>query len=139
VEATADLTDALLVLCPLDNSYFQTIGSDGSISPHRRGDDGRYHVTGDLLCGPAKAAKKMFQQLTPLFKTFADMDKLLLVPLPRYLWRPCSEDLGHCTNVTEEGYTEAQLSDLDACHVFGEAWQIATRFKTSRFATQDIS
>jgi hypothetical protein len=116
LEATSVLTDALLVLCPLDNSYFQTMGPDGSITSHRRGEDGRYHVIGDLLCGPAEAAKKMFQQLTPLLKSFADLDKILLVPLPRYLWQPCCDDPGHCTNVTEEGYSEAQLSDLDACH-----------------------
>jgi hypothetical protein len=86
----ADLEDPLLVLCMLDNSYFQTTCSDGTNVPHRKGTDGHYHVKGDKLCGPADLAKKMFQQLSPLLKALADCDKLLLIPFPRYI---CLETL----------------------------------------------
>jgi hypothetical protein len=46
----------------------------------------------------------------------SDYDKLFVVPLPRYLWTPCCRDPEHSQNITEDGYAESQLSDLDACH-----------------------
>jgi hypothetical protein len=112
----ATMEDPLLVLCLLDNSYFQAMAADGSISPHLRGQDGRYHIPGELICGPADSAKRMFLQLTPLFKALADLDKLLVTPLPRYLWQPCCNNVDHATNVRDPEYPETQLSDLNACH-----------------------
>jgi hypothetical protein len=114
--ALVDLVNPVIVFCMLDNSYFRTTCSDGSIEPNRKGPDGRYHVVGDVLCGPADSAKKMFQQLVPLLMTLADYDKLLLTPIPRYIWKPCCDNSEHSTNVSEPGYLESQLGDLDACH-----------------------
>jgi hypothetical protein len=85
VKAMSNLDNPLLVFCNLD-TYFQTAQEDGSIIPHSRRPDGSYHVDGDLICGPTESAKKNFMQLVPLFRYLAETDKILTVPVPRYLW-----------------------------------------------------
>jgi hypothetical protein len=113
--AVSGLSQPVLVFSALDNSYFQTGCTDGSIVANRRDEAGIYHVEGDLICGPAESAKRMFAQLVPVFKKFQELDKILLVPFPRYLWAACCMDDEHATNTRVEGYQEEQLSDLDAC------------------------
>jgi hypothetical protein len=115
-DAVKAMADPLIIFNVLDNSYYQAAGPDGTVAHLNKGNDGRYHVEGDLLCGPAEAAKRSFLQFSPLLRSLADLDKIFVVPLPRYLWSPCCDDAEHGQNVLEPGYTEAQLSDLDACH-----------------------
>jgi hypothetical protein len=114
-KAVAGLNNPILVLTLLDNAYFQTGQADGSIIPNSRDITGIYHVDGDLICGPAETAKKLFTQLIPALKTFQELDKILLVPLPRYLWSACCDDEDHAANTRGNGYQEEQLADLDAC------------------------
>jgi hypothetical protein len=115
-KAMSNLDNPLLVFCNLDNTYFQTAQEDGSIIPHSRRPDGSYHVDGDLICGPAESAKKNFMQLVPLFRFLAEIDKILTVPVPRYLWGACCDDLEHAPNTHADGYVDSQMKDLDGCN-----------------------
>jgi lysophospholipase L1-like esterase len=114
-KAVDGLNNPILVLTLLDNAYFQTGQSDGSIIPNSRDISGIYHVDGDLICGPAETAKKLFTQVIPALKKYQDLDKILLIPLPRYLWSACCNDEEHEANTRCDGYQEEQLADLDAC------------------------
>jgi hypothetical protein len=74
---------------------------DGSIIPNSQDISGTYHMDGDLICGPAETAKKLFSQIVPALKKFQE---ILLVPLPRYLWSACCGDEEHATNSRRDGY-----------------------------------
>jgi hypothetical protein len=69
-----------------------------------------------LICGPAESAKKNFMQLVPLFRFLAETDKILTVPVPRYLWGACCDNLEHAPNTHEEGHVDSHMKDLDGCH-----------------------
>jgi hypothetical protein len=114
-KAVAGLDNPVLVFTLLDNAYFQTGQVDGSIIPNSKDISGAYHVDGDLICGPAETAKKLFTQIVPALKKFPELDKIVLVPLPRYLWSACCGDVEHATNTRCDGYQEEQLGDLEAC------------------------
>jgi hypothetical protein len=45
-----------------------------------------------------------------------DLDKLLMVPLPRYLWNSCCTDPGHGPNVYSEDHPDVILNGLAAVH-----------------------
>jgi hypothetical protein len=110
------LNNPAIIFMLLDNGYFQTASEDGSIIPHSRDSLGHYHVDGDLVCGPAECAKKLFQQVIPAFKKFSSLDKILMTPIPRYLWDSCCGDKDHAPNIRSADYPEDQLKCLDACH-----------------------
>jgi hypothetical protein len=97
-----------------DNSYYMIRCEDGSFTAIRREDNGIYHVDGDIVCAPLDTAKKMFQQTLPLLREFQEFDKLVLVPLPRYLWAACCTDLRHAPNIADEDHVQDQLTNLDA-------------------------
>jgi hypothetical protein len=114
-KAIEGLEKPVLIFLLLDNGYFQTGCEDGSIIPHSKDVTGHYHVDGDLVCGPVECAKKLFQQIVPALRKFSNLDKILLTPLPRYIWGSCCPDEDHAANTREPGYQEEQMKSLDAC------------------------
>jgi hypothetical protein len=85
--AVADTnSDAAVVLSMTDNSFYMARTEDGSLIPHRRDLEGKYHMDGDILCSPLESSRQVFLQLIPLLKGLQDVDKILLAPLPRYLY-----------------------------------------------------
>jgi hypothetical protein len=75
--------DAVIVLAMVDNAFFLARYVDGSEIPIRRGNEGVFHVDGDLGYAPMDKLKIIYNQVEPLLKEFGDQDKLLLTPLPR--------------------------------------------------------
>jgi hypothetical protein len=49
-----------------------------------------------------------------MLKELQDFDKLLMVPIPRYLWNSCCEDAEHGTNVASEDHLDAIMQGLAA-------------------------
>jgi hypothetical protein len=128
----AGLTNPILVLTLLDNANFQTGQADGSIISNSKDISGIYHMDGDLICGPAETVKKLFTQIVPALKMFQDLDKIQLVPLPRYLWAACCNNEEHATNTRCIGYQEEQLAILEACQRLWcrlAHWQVIANLK----------
>jgi hypothetical protein len=69
---------------------------------------------GEVVGAPLDSCRQVFLQLEPLFKELQDYDKMLLVPLPRYLWQSCCDDPDHGSNVAEEGHAEQLLAGTAA-------------------------
>jgi hypothetical protein len=105
--------DAVIILAMVDNAFFLARYVDGSEIPIRRGNEGIYHVDGDLGYAPVDKLKIIYNQVEPLLKNFGDQDKLLLTPLPRYLWAACCKDHEHAPNVYSEGHVVDQLASID--------------------------
>jgi hypothetical protein len=47
-------------------------------------------------------------------KALPEYDKLLLTPIPRYLWSSCCEDPTHAPNVAADEHLVTMLADLEA-------------------------
>jgi hypothetical protein len=124
--------DTSIVLAMYDNSYYMTRCEDGSFTSIRRDDNGSYHVDGDIVCAPLDTAKKMFQQSLTLLREFQEFDKLILVPLPRYLWAACCADLRHAPNIADEDHVQDQLSNLDSTYRLWRSLSFRERLRNTK-------
>jgi hypothetical protein len=115
-----------------DNAYFMARPEDGIPVQHKRGLDNIYHVEGDIICAPIESAKKMLQQVMPVFSTFSGHDKILLTPLPRYLYDSCCEEPDHAPNVLDLGHVDSQLADLDATYKMWRGMLFKERAKCAK-------
>jgi hypothetical protein len=108
------MQDAIIILAMLDNAFFLARYEDGAEIGIRRAVDGHYHIDGSLGYAPREKQMIIFSQLEPLLKTFADNAKIMMMPLPRYLWESCCGDPDHGPNILEDGHVIEQLSSIDA-------------------------
>jgi hypothetical protein len=102
----------VVIFSHLDKSYFQARAEDGNLIPHRL-HEGAYHIDGDLVAIPSEQLKYLFELLLAVFNTAAGCTRLLLCPIPRYLWRGCCEDDEHGPNRADEGFQENMLEGLE--------------------------
>jgi hypothetical protein len=94
-------------------------------------------VDGDLVCAPTDTAKQLFLNMVPLLKEFNSYQKIILTPLPRYLYAPCCTDQDHIPNLENEDHVPKLLADLDSTH---RLWRgIAFRDKISNFKICNVS
>jgi hypothetical protein len=105
--------DAVVVLAMVDNAFFLARYMDGSEIPIRRGNEGVFHMDGNLGYAPVEKLKIIYNQVEPLLKNFGNQDKLLLTPLLHYLWAACCKDHEHAPNVYSEGHMVDQLASIN--------------------------
>jgi ribosome-associated protein YbcJ (S4-like RNA binding protein) len=106
--------EVVIVMGMTDNAYYLARAEDGSLIPNCRSTDGSYHMHGEVVGAPLDSCRQVFLQLEPLFKELQDYDKMLLVPLPRYLWQSCCEDPEHGANVANEEHADQLLAGTAA-------------------------
>jgi hypothetical protein len=109
-------SEAVILLNLVDNSYFVARCDDGHHIPPHKDSLGHYHIDGEITCAPADTSKQLMINLFPILKKFSDYPKILLVPLPRYLYRTCCEDPEHATNVAAADHVDAMMQALDHTH-----------------------
>jgi hypothetical protein len=90
---------------------------DGHYRPIRKMlEDGRYHMEGDIACSPVETSKQLLSNLFPLLKDFQDVPKVMLVPLPRYIYGSCCSDPEHVSNLVDPDHVENLAKNLDSIH-----------------------
>jgi hypothetical protein len=96
-----------------DNSIFLCRDEAGVTTLPAKGDDGRYHVNGQLVLMEKDAFRRLFTEILPLLRAGLDNVKVLLAPLLRYVRKPCCGNEQHVTNKQEASYvTGASLGDM---------------------------
>jgi hypothetical protein len=128
------------VLKNLNLQPCDTIVIDGlPMPPAKSGEDGRYHMLGDLQLAPTSVFKTNLRQIDSLLERGGAM-VVILVPLPRYVRNSCCDDSEHVTNQGEKDFyekflgAEKRLLDaaaaggrtggarvIDLCKLFGSA------------------
>ena len=83
--------DSPVVIYAMDNSCFMNMSSDGTISPIKKLEDGKYHVVGDLAITPGILLRPMYSALDEIIKLCGNRRIYILTPLPRYILVPCCE------------------------------------------------
>jgi hypothetical protein len=103
--------NTVVIFSHLDKSYFQARAEDGSLI-HRHHEK-TFHIDGDLVSIPSEKLKYLFELLVPVFNVAASTTRLLLCPIPRYLWQGCCEDDKHAPNRADEGFQETMMERLE--------------------------
>ena len=69
---------------------------------------GGYHMFGKVTVSNTNSLHHILSKLVPLFETILCL-KIVLPPLPRYLFNPCCTGDEHCDGIGQVGYTEDLL------------------------------
>jgi hypothetical protein len=85
------------------NSTFRYRQFDGTMALPFKASNG-YHMEGDIGVSDDDAFVKLVNTTGELFETTARCVKIIVPPLPRYLYTPCCNNRKHSTNFKEEGY-----------------------------------
>ena len=111
-EAAASNPEAIFVFQLYDSSVYFSSSDSGELSLPKRGEDGRYHVLGELAYAEWAVLKKIFNTSSPLLRAAGSCMKLILSPLPRYVQGKCCEDKQHITNYRTSGYATEMGNSL---------------------------
>jgi hypothetical protein len=104
---------AVIYIC-LDAAAYYACFED-SVIPARQGNDGVYHIDGDLILAPTDMFVRAIKVCIPLFSCHShpNIKKIVLSPLPRYWTQRCCEDRDHVANLEEADYEQKMFAGLD--------------------------
>jgi hypothetical protein len=111
--AMADAEPATVILQLLDSSIYYSREPDSSRSAPRRGEDGRWHIAGELTVCNREIQLEHFKAVQPLIELFAKKTCLLITPLPRYIIAGCCVNPDHCSNRRWQGFKEDIYTSLE--------------------------
>jgi hypothetical protein len=75
-------------------------------------ENGRYHYAGPVtLCGD-DIFRRIIKLLGPVLLSAQTARKIVIPPLPRYVFNTCCGTASHCTNFSEESYAESILNGV---------------------------
>jgi hypothetical protein len=102
------------------------MSADGTISPIKKLEDGRYHVVGDLAITPGILLRLMYVALDEIIKLCGNRQIYILTPLPRYILVPCCEEDSHCVNlvVKDDATRQGVFDIMDDLEMIGKAVSI---------------
>jgi hypothetical protein len=84
---------------------------DGTQSlPYKEG--GRYHMPGLIETCTEDTFRKIIKSLSPVLLSAQHIAKILITPLPRYVFTPCCAQPTHSTNIHSDGYAEKSLNGV---------------------------
>ena len=110
-EAVKNNPGATVNLQLYDSSIYFSSSENGEIVLPKRGEDGCYHIVGELVIAEWTALKKIFNLSVPLLRAAGSNRTSILSALPRCVQGRCFEDQLHLTNFgTKEYATEMGTS-----------------------------
>jgi hypothetical protein len=111
---STDTSVAAVVFFCLDAAAYYACFED-SVIPARQGNDGVYHINGDLILAPTDMFVRAIKICMPLFscQSTPSIRKIVLSPLPRYWMKRCCEDSDHWANLEDPDYEKKMFAGLD--------------------------
>jgi hypothetical protein len=106
----ADLPSGLTVVFELfGNSTYRWVQEDGTLALPLKTGSG-YHLPGRITVCDDKVFKGLVESVLPLFHFFKESGKVVVPPLPRYVFRGCCPEFAHAPNVAEQEHASEILS-----------------------------
>jgi hypothetical protein len=112
-EAIEDKDPGAVVYQFLDNSCFYGRTSDGSRTAAKRGDDGEYHLEGEVTVCSKDTQLEHLNTIKPLLEITDKRKCLLLTPLPRYVAAGCCTNPEHCSNRRYPDFVQHMRDSLE--------------------------
>jgi hypothetical protein len=105
------------------------MSADGTISPIRKLEDGKYHMVGYLAITPGILLRPMYAALDEIIKLCGKRRIYILTPLPRYILVPCCEEDSHTVNlvVRDDITRQGVFNIMDELEMIGKAVSIKFR------------
>ena len=122
-------TTATIIYQLFDSCVFFSSSSPGEQALPKRGEDGNFHVEGELVLADWHAFRKIFYISIPLLRAGGNNKKIILSPLPRYSTSKCCPDIRHITNFGKRGYGTTMGSKLGDIHGWIEDFARGKRIK----------
>ena len=122
-------TTATIIYQLFDSCVFFSSSSPGEQATPKRGEDGKFHVEGELVLADWHAFRKIFYVSIPLLRAGGNNKKIILSPLPRYSTAKCCPDIRHITNFGKKGYGTTMGSNLGDIHGWIEDFTREKRIK----------
>jgi hypothetical protein len=94
-----------VVLDLLGNCSYRYIQFDGTQALPRRDATG-YHMEGDIATCNEDIYRRIIKSLSPILLSAQNADKIIMPPLPRYIFGACCSNPFHGANVREEEHAE---------------------------------
>jgi hypothetical protein len=116
-EALLSSEPECVVLQLLDSSCFTARGPDGSRTLAKKLEDGKFHITGDVVICSRETQQEHFESLKPLLDLVEKKICLIITPMPRYITTGCCSDKTHVTNREEPNFKAKMLASLDDLRV----------------------
>jgi hypothetical protein len=80
------MDSSVIVFYCLDNSVFYSRSSDGSRTAPRRGEDGLFHIAGEVTIASSDVCREHMAALRPLLNLVGKKRGIVIAPLPRYTY-----------------------------------------------------
>jgi hypothetical protein len=103
--------DAAVILDLFGNSIYRWRQEDGTMALPVKSRNG-YHLPGPMGVCEEATFKKLIETSLPLFEHFNKHRKVVIPPLPRFLFRGCCSNYNHSVNISDENYTENLLDSV---------------------------
>jgi hypothetical protein len=95
----------------LSNCSHRYTQFDGTQSlPFKEG--GRFHMVGPVTVCNEDTFRKIVKSLSPVLLAAQHARKIVIPPLPRYLFSRCCANPSHCSNFNDPGYEEVSLNGV---------------------------
>ena len=117
-EAVTNNPHATVVLQLYDSSIYFASAETGELTLPKRGEDGKYHIVGELVLADWSAFKKIFNVSALLLRAAGTSRKIILSPLPRFVMASCCDDERHLTNQGTKGYAKEMGRTLADIHTW---------------------
>ena len=122
-----------------DSSIFFSSSAPGEQALPKLGEDGKFHVDGELVLADWQAFRKIFYVCIPLLRAGGNNKKIILSPLPWYSTAKCCPDIQHITNFSKKGYRTSMGSKLGDIHGWIEDFALGKRIKNFEVVCQATS
>ena len=107
---------ATVIFQMMDSSIYYTSTEEGETVLPKRGEDGKFHVVGELVLADWTALKKIYATALPLLRAGGNNRKYILTPLPRYINSKCCSNSSHITNYGGKSYATTMGKQLAEIH-----------------------
>ena len=97
-EARRNCHHKAIVFHLLDNILYIGRRPDGTTAHSKRGEDGIYHVEGDLIVADKEAQYNLYKALKPVLTAAGSGPIIIITPLPRYVNQGCCSNSLYVTN-----------------------------------------
>jgi hypothetical protein len=112
-EAIRDMDPSVVVFHCLDNSIYYSRTPDGSRTAPKKGQDGIFHVEGEVTVCSRDVLNEHLSSLRPLLELVGKKRGIVISPLPRYVVTGCCLNPEHCSNRRLLDYEQQQQQSLD--------------------------